>query len=261
MLAPSGMPKEFEQWNVLHGAPFGRSRPNRRLIKWLYSKLAWERLLGPFAIQENNVTRTFEYPWAYYAARSQKPRRIVEIGGGLSGFQFVLSKEGHEVINIDPGLGAAGVGWKCDQPSIAKLNALFGTNVVLKNDTIDKANLPSDHFDTMYSISVIEHLPDADVRAVFEHARRCLVRGGKFVITLDLFLNLVPFCGRATNEFGRNWNVREMVEQSGMKLVQGERSQLYGFPEFDKEAILCNLEQYMVGRYPVLTQCMVLEKG
>ena len=47
---------------------------------------------GPFAFQENNDTRRFEYPWAYFAT-SLRPGFALEIGGGLSGFQSCCRRQ------------------------------------------------------------------------------------------------------------------------------------------------------------------------
>ncbi len=164
------------------------------------------------------------------------------------------------MINVDPGLEAGGLGWPVDQATITRLNQWFGTNVTLINTTLDQAGLADDSVDVMFSISVLEHLTPAELSLVMQHARRCLKPGGKFIITLDLFLNLTPFTSRQKNEYGINQNVRQMVEESGLRLAQGNPAELYGFPEFDPQRILANLEQYMVGSYPVLTQCIVLEK-
>jgi len=261
VLAPANFPEKYLAWNRAHGAPFGFQRRKYQLVRRFLSDETWQRLRGPFAIQGNSTTRTFEYPWAYYTARLNSPKRVVEIGGSLSGFQFVLSREGHEVINIDPGMEAAGVGWPSDERSICKLNSWFNTDVVLKSTTIGNANLPGNYYDLFFSISVLEHLPESDICEVMEHAYRCLKPGGRFIITLDLFLNLEPFTRRTSNEWGKNQNVSWIVEISRMKLVGGERSQLFGYPEFSSEAILANLEKYFIGNYPVLTQCIVLEKS
>jgi hypothetical protein len=51
-----------------------------------------------------------------------------------------------------------------------------------------------------------------------------------------------------------------LLESAHWELVKGERNQLYGFPEFDPDWILSNLEKFMVGQYPTMTQCMVLGK-
>jgi SAM-dependent methyltransferase len=261
MLAPATIPERFLAWNQAHGAPFGYQLSRYDFIRRFYSDERLQRLRGPFSIQVNNTNRKYEYPWAYYAAELESQKKVVEIGGSLSGFQFVLSGRGHEVVNVDPGMGAAGVGWPSDQHSIGKLNSWFNCNVTLKSTTIDKANLPDNYYDVFFSISVIEHLPEVDIREVMEHANRCLKPGGRFIITLDLFLNLEPFSRRTSNEWGRNQDVRWIVEISRMKLVEGYRSQLFGFPEFSAESILANLEKYYIGKlYPVLTQCLILEK-
>lgn len=219
------------------------------------------KLSGPFAVQPgNNSTREFEYPWVFENADLGSNKTIVELGGSLAGMQFVLSRQGHRVINVDPGMEAAGLGWEVNPESIARLNQMFGTNVRLENTTLDAAGLPDESVDLILSVSVLEHLVDAELGEVMRQARRVLRSGGRFVITLDLFLNLHPFTRRESNEYGSNKNVRELTEASGMTLVVGDRSELYGFPEFDPERILSNLERYLVGSYPVLTQCIVLQK-
>ena len=213
-------------------------------------------------MQRNSSTRTYEYPWAYHAAELDSRKKIVEVGGSLSGLQFVLSREGHAVVNIDPGMGAKGIGWPCDEATINKLNSCFNADVTLKSTTIGKADLPANYYDLFFSISVLEHLPEQDIREVMEHAYRCLRPGGRFVITVDLFVNLKPFSRRTHNEWGRNQDIRWLTEISRLKLVVGERSQLYGYPEFSPETVLASLEKYLMGcGYPVLTQCLVLEKS
>jgi len=261
MLAPVKLPDHFAAWNRHHGAPIGYERPRRALFRRFYSDEAWLKLSGPFAIQPgNNATRRFEYPWMFHAADLSSPKTIVELGGSLAGPQFVLDRLGHRVINVDPGLEAGGLGWAVDQATISRLNAWFGTKVTLLNTTLDQAGLADNSVDLMFSISVLEHLTSAELTLVMQHARRCLRPGGQFLITLDLFLNLTPFTSRQKNEYGMNQNVRQMMEESGLRLVHGNPAELYGFPEFDAQRILSNLEQYMVGSYPVLTQCIVLEK-
>ncbi len=96
--------------------------------------------------------------------------RVVEIGGGLAGFQFVLSKQGVEVVNVDPGMEAAGVGWPCDQSSIAHLDRALHSIGRLENSTLQEAKLADESVDRIYSISTIEHIPPGEVP---ELAGRC----------------------------------------------------------------------------------------
>jgi len=51
-----------------------------------------------------------------------------------------------------------------------------------------------------------------------------------------------------------------LVAASGLELVGGDRTELYGYPEFDASAVMGNLEELFVGDYPVLAQCFVLAK-
>ncbi len=261
MLAPVLLPENFAAWNRAHGAPRGFDRPRRALLRRFYSDEAWLRLAGPFAVQPgNNSTRRFEYPWAVHAAALDRPSDIVELGGSLAGLQFVLARLGHRVTNVDPGLEAGGLGWPVDQASLAKLNSWFGTAVRLANTTLDRAALPDESADVIFSISVLEHLTEDELASVMDHARRILRPGGRFVFTLDLFLNLAPFTRRQKNEYGTNKDVRRMLESSGLELAAGDRAELNGFPEFDAARVQENLEKYLIGSYPVLTQCVVLRK-
>ncbi|HXK23643.1 MAG TPA: class I SAM-dependent methyltransferase [Myxococcota bacterium] len=259
MIGVRRLPPDFHAWNERYGAPFGRPDPNR----WVKRLLTWsmlQRHRGPFSFQPNNTLRTFEYPWAYGVVPIEPGMRVLEIGGGLGGFQFVLDGMKCHVVNVDPGMEANGVGWQCDPERMATLNKLFGASVELRNTTIEKAGLESESFDCAYSISVIEHLPDGEISDVMQHVYRVLKPGGFFVLTVDLFLNLQPFTSRESNEYGRNIDVRALAESAPFRLSTGDRAELYGYPEFDKDRIQSQLERYFVGVYPALTQCLVLQK-
>lgn len=256
MLAKACIPESYLNWNRQHGAPHGHTVPRWKRV--VSSAQAIERLRGPFALQPNNSIRTFEYPWAFHSAALQSGLSVLEIGGGLAGFQFTLSKTGCQVVNIDPGMKFEG--WPCDQQSMKILNQRFNTNVELRNTTIEKAGIPDSHFDRAFCISVIEHLSDRDALGIMQHVHRTLKPGGLFILTADLFLNMTPFCSRPTNEFGVNQNLKKLLDEKLWHLEMGERNCLNGFPEFSPDFILANLEKYLIGSYPALAQCMVLKK-
>jgi 2-polyprenyl-3-methyl-5-hydroxy-6-metoxy-1,4-benzoquinol methylase len=256
MIAKFHIPENYLNWNRLHGAPYGRVIP--RWKRAISSAETLERLRGPFALQPNNSSRTFEYPWAFHSAGLQPGMSVLEVGGGLAGFQFVLDQSGCKVVNIDPGMPSEG--WPCNQESMEKLNRRFKTNVELRNTTIENAGLANNQFDRVFCISVIEHLSDASALSIMQHVHATLKPGGLFVLTADLFLNVAPFCTRPTNEFGMNQNLRKLIDEKLWQMEVGERNCLHGFPEFNPDFILCNLEKYLIGIYPALAQCMVLKK-
>ena len=73
-----------------------------------------QSLRGPFTIQDNNTTRRAEYPWAYFATPLEPGLQVLELGGSLAGFQFVLDRAGCRVTNVDPGNESHGRGWPVD---------------------------------------------------------------------------------------------------------------------------------------------------
>jgi SAM-dependent methyltransferase len=259
MIAPRDLPDEFIHWNRRWGSPFGRDVP-RWLTPWLPRQGRLEsRWRGPFAYQSNSTTRRFEFPWTYgeIAARGQS-LDVVEIGGGLSGMQFVLAGEGHRVINVDPGVAADGRGWKLDVDAHARLCRYFGAPVDLRSTTISGAGLADASVDVLLCISAIEHFAPAEVEEVAEQMRRVLRPGGIAVLTIDLFLDLCPFTREASNHYGRNLDVRSFLAAGGLELRSGEPAELLGFDEFSSEKVLADLSRFAIGEsYPALSQCLV----
>ena len=259
MLAPN----ELYKRNFKSGKNF-RKYPHEAKLPEKYFKwnLKWEAPYnGMFQYQGNNVTRYFEYPWAFYAVPLRKGMKALDFGGGHCGFQFVLDKCGLEVHNVDPGLSSNGVGWPINEETMLKLNNKFKTKVKLHNTFIEKAQLPNNYFDVIYSISVLEHLTKPELKKAMSEISRILKPGGRVVITLDLFPNVYPFTKKKKNRWGHNFSVKEIVEMSGLNMVLGDKSELYGFQEFNKDRVLENLEKYYIGsNYPVLAQLLVLQK-
>jgi SAM-dependent methyltransferase len=260
MLAPYRLPERYVAWNRQFGSPRGFRTANSlktlllRRLRLLNLVYRWD----PFAFQTNSSTRAFEYPWAFEAL-SPARQRCLEIGGAVSGLQFVLSRAGCHVVNVDPGQPELFGEW--NDKDFAKLNGRFGTTVELRLTTIDKANLQHSSFDSAYSISVLEHLPPSSIPIIMSHVWRCLKPGGRFILTVDLFLDLAPFTRRIHNQWGTNINLKHLVEEVPFELEHGNRAELCGFPEFSPENIMLNRESYLVGSaYPVLAQCLVLRK-
>src|SRR3984885_2079402 len=159
MLAPATLPLRYQWFNLRWGAP--RGRPVRKLApRRLRATRLGAALVGPFAFQTNNTTRAFEYPWAFEALQVRPGLRVLEIGGALSGFQFVLDRAGCEVVNLDPGDEFHTAGWPVTPATMAVLNAALGTKVNLKTVFLDQAGFADESFDRVVSISVFEHIPE-----------------------------------------------------------------------------------------------------
>jgi SAM-dependent methyltransferase len=257
------MDPRFTDWNGRWGAPFGREgrSVDPAAFGGLITPEACREIsrLGMFSAQPNNSTRLFEYPWAYFNADLQPSMRVLEIGGGLSGFQFVLSKEGHLVDNVDPGMEV--FGFKISQASVDALNAIFGTDVTILACEIEKALLPPGAYDRAFSVSVLEHLTPETIAVVLDKVYAALKPGGLFVLTVDLFLDLAPFTKKTANKWGRNVPITTLLNPEQFEIVHGLREELYGFDEFDASTILRHAHDFFIGRnYPTLIQTLVLKR-
>lgn len=202
----------------------------------------------------------YEYPWAFHAAPLHAGMSVVEIGGGLSGFQFALAKQGVSVVNVDPGEAATGVGWRCDAESMARLNRAFRTTVRLENTTLGDAGLPGASVDRIYSISTIEHIPTDELPMLASEIRRILRPGGELVLTLDLFLDVAPFTHQDRNRYGWNADVKAFADALGFERTFGDERELYGYCAFDPERVLIELPELLYGTYPACVQLLVLRK-
>ncbi len=258
MLARRDVPPAYQEWNNTWGSPWGhraRAAPfdggrSETLTEYLdrlpervrtpiLRNPRLNRTRGPFAFQPNTSTRGYEYPWAFHQVHELGPSRVLEIGGALSGLQFVLAKSGHEVHNVDPFLDY-GTGQYETDPIVehAALNRSFGTHVVLHRSTLPEANLTG-QFSAVLCISTIEHLSEEDIASTLARAKEVLAPGGLLVLTVDLFLNLEPFSDRKTNQWGNNTSIAWLEELVGFEMVVGIRSELYGYPEIlgDKDLV------------------------
>lgn len=75
------------------------------------------------------------------------------------------------------------------------------------------------------------------------------------MLTVDLFLNLEPFCSRSANQWGVNMSVARIEELLGGPMVAGDRAELFGYEEFSTDAVLCRLDEFAMGtEYPQLAQ-------
>jgi SAM-dependent methyltransferase len=259
MLAPAALPFRYQLFNWRWGAPRGRVIRGALAHAKRATQLG-AALVGPFGFQTNNTTRAFEYPWAFEALRAEPGQRVLEIGGGLSGFQFVLDKAGCEVVNADPGDSFHTTGWPVTPATMQRLNSAVGTDVTLLNSYVEDAHFPADHFDRVVSVSVFEHVPEEALAPLLREVHRILKPGGLMVATVDLFLDVEPFTSARENVYGHNVSVRWLVETSGLTLVHGDTNQLYGYPGFDFERISQTRDQFLVGKYPAMVQTVVLRK-
>lgn len=247
MIAPSRIPAEYNAWNKQHGAPAGRNVAPT--LKSFSDPNSWDKMQGYFRASSTARTRTFEYPWVYFAVSLPRSSQVLHIGSKDGGFQRFLKSFGHSVAAID-----------------TSPDAHASTNLHLSEDRVDLPlsrfhEVPAGTIDYIYAISSLEQLSFEQAASIIKESQRCLKPGGTLAITLSLFLNLKPFTTRDYNSYGSNHNVMKLVSDSRMIITQGKTNELYGYNEFSSDIIQSSLERYLVGDYPVLKQCFSLIKA
>jgi SAM-dependent methyltransferase len=280
MLAPRELPEAFSKWNRENRAPFGSDW----WVKFLQSKrlgmfsrkyapgwFAWKhrtrlpswviRSIGPFGFQLNGATRSYEYPWAYFATPlGSGDIRAVDIGSGTSGFQFTLASAGVQVTSVDPLINPSeSIDWRFSLEDFDRINRAFGGKVTFVGDFLEAANLETGSRDRVYAISVLEHIPREPLIKLMPEIARILKSGGYFIATIDLFLDCYPFTNKEANQWGRNISVKDLLEASGLQLILGMPSELYGFAEFSPQAVISGMDNYLVANN-IMSQCIVMQK-
>jgi len=258
MIGRRDLPDTYLAWNKRWNAPFGRKWPLGRLLRGTTMATKW---IGPFGYQQNAETREFEYPWAYSKLKSAMPLNIVEIGGGLSGLQFLLGADGHTITNADPGATEQTGDWGFRVADHTYLASVFGGPVKLIPRPLEESGLPASSADRVLCVSVIEHLSPSASHACMTAVRSLLKPNGLAVFTVDLFLDLHPFSSVVEGRWGRNANVRQLIESAGLELVEGDRAELFGFPEFAVEEISRRKHSYLVSSAGSVAQCLVLRRS
>jgi SAM-dependent methyltransferase len=242
------------------GAPFGHAgRPTIKFDPSTHDDIA--RSAGCFGAQRNSTTRAIEFPWAFHAVKVGSGLRTLEVGGALSGFQFALSASGASVINLDPFVRFGEDTGPPSDPESAhrQMNMWFGTDVRLIRSDISRAGIPSGSIDVIYSISTLEHMPSDEITQLLQEARRILRPGGRMVLTVDLFLDLLPFTGHEVNKWGTNVAIAPLLHGHHMQILMGDPAELLGTPAFDARRVLRNLNHYAINEYyPQLSQLLVV---
>lgn len=267
MIGRKRLPDEWTRWNERWGAPFGRSFDTDLSIAEKIASPDPEKF-GPFGFQWSSLTRVFEYPWAYFTARPRKDLAVLDVGGGLSGLQYVFAMDGCDVTNVDPSakegeetwLPFPGHNWPCTPANHQRLNEIFGTKVRLVAETVQDADLPEGTFDVAVCLSTIEHVPQEEAEAMVAGMARLLKPGGRVLLTTDLFLDVKPFGVLDKNAWGTNIDMRGLLAHAGLELEEGDTRELLGFPEFDIDRVVELLPELLLGHYPCVPESVVLRK-
>jgi len=132
----------------------------------------WEYAMAHRAIAEWQATQSQADGW------EDHPLRACDVGGAGSRFALTLTEVATTVDVVDPALTLRGPvqGISC-----------FPTDLWQHG-----ATQPHDQYDILTAISVLEHIPDAEIRRFLRAAKMLLRRGGLLFLTLDCWNAVGP---------------------------------------------------------------------
>jgi glycosyltransferase involved in cell wall biosynthesis/SAM-dependent methyltransferase len=127
--------------------------------------------------------KNVQRPWAMKAILSHVPPqgKLLEIGGGVPLVACMLAELGYEVTVVDPYEGAGNGPTEYQNylqifPNVNIVKDLFGVNL---------QGFELGYFDCIYSISVLEHIPEEGIKDVFAGIRKFLRPGGFSIHCVD----------------------------------------------------------------------------
>lgn len=143
---------------------------------------------------------------------SLSARKVAEIGGGHSRVLPYLAAKGWECWNIDP-LEGEGLGPRTvkAQPGVSTLRCALGAFSPLIQD---------EFFDTVFSISVIEHIGNNNIENFFKDIFRIMKYGSISYHAIDVYLE----DDEVIETTQRNFFVLEAALNAGFSLLCDEQS-------------------------------------
>lgn len=133
-----------------------------------------DRLVARDPVSYLHPGKRWEYPWALERAALRAGSRVLDVGAGDSIFPVYLAARGHRVTAVD---------LKFD----GSLGERHGVPIDYVPADMTAMPLPSETFDAIFCISVIEHLPDEAVPAALSEMHRVLRPGAPLLLTTDYY--------------------------------------------------------------------------
>jgi SAM-dependent methyltransferase len=141
-------------------------------------------------------SKRWEYPWALQRADLPTGSRVLDAGCGASVFPLFLGEQDLRVTAIDP-----------DLPEGLTVPASMSLRYV--RGRLQQLPFASEHFDGVFCISVIEHLPLAEMTVALKELARVLKTGGRLLLTTDYAQNADEkmWYEGPGDRFAVDWNV------------------------------------------------------
>ena len=146
----------------------------------------------------------FDYGWLLAARPWKHGEVVLDVGGAYSPFPNFLTNQFGCVSWVvdDFGLDVDQEFWQRHRSPQEHIASHPETKYVLERlGAPESSSLPENHFDVVYSASVLEHVPYALTEAVWQHMVRLLKPGGELLHAVDI-------------PFPSNGGVKKMVQSA-----------------------------------------------
>jgi 2-polyprenyl-3-methyl-5-hydroxy-6-metoxy-1,4-benzoquinol methylase len=136
----------------------------------------------------SHYPRVFEYTWLFEQLED-KTGAVIDIGAGVCPLPIALALNNFKMTTVDSHSKIRKLENKAEWNEWGFLD--YSTlNSDIQSHNIDFLKFKSKKlFDFIYSISVIEHIPKANRLKVLKNASKLLKKGGKLLLTIDLYPN------------------------------------------------------------------------
>jgi 2-polyprenyl-3-methyl-5-hydroxy-6-metoxy-1,4-benzoquinol methylase len=151
----------------------------------------------------------FDYPWMVESHAWGAGQTVLDVGAAYSTFPCYLSQTyGCEVWAVDDfGMSVDDPYWLRSNSPQEFIDAHPEVKYVVERlGDPAKSSLPENYFDVIYSISVLEHVPQPITQAVWKHMSRLLKPGGVMLHAIDFF-------------FPSNGGMKKMLAGTGIDLM------------------------------------------
>ena len=180
--------------------------------------------LGFFPVTSS---RAIEYPWFAERLRRCSQKRILDVGAGVSVLPIWLASHGAKVITVD------------SHPCVRNLSSQSGwnewgfLNYGLLDPRLESHNVsitdfrPRDHFDYIYSVSVIEHMPRAVRIQAIARMATLLRANAVMLLSIDLIPETELLWNMSEGQIvddseahGSLYDLRVEIENTGLTITE-----------------------------------------
>lgn len=175
------------------------------------------------------IIRTIEYPWFANRLRADPTGRVLDIGAGVCALPLWLAQQGSTVVTIDSSPHQR----NSDDSDKTHWNEWGYLDYSRLDARITSHHLDAqlyqieEPFDTIYSVSVIEHMPANVRRNILNKLPSWLAPGGRVLFSLDLTPgtdDLWPLSeGQVVDlkqPHGTLDDIKAEMEQAGLRIVE-----------------------------------------